>query len=166
MLTLKTVKEQKGIGLIEVIAALGVALVVITALVSLSLTTLRTSSNTKYFQEATALGTKQVELLRAYRDNSNNWDDFVTDMQSCDAENDDSYCEMVVSSGISISLDRLRDPSDAEPVAVYFAATAEDGSPLSGTEQLVRVEVIATWSLANDVKETHIYTEFTNWRGE
>jgi type II secretory pathway pseudopilin PulG len=159
-------KNQKGIGLIEVIAALAISIIVITSLVSLSLYTLRSSSNNRYFQEATSAATKELELLRAYRDNLNEWSDFVLEMMdNCGGETEGDYCSMSTSGGINVVGTGKKDPIVSDVVVSYFKATDGNGNPLAADSQLVRVEIIAAWALGGDIKETHVYTEFTNWRG-
>lgn len=60
--------NQEGIGLVETIVALGLGVVVLTALVSLSVFTLRTSTRGKLMLEGSKRANEQLELVRAYRD--------------------------------------------------------------------------------------------------
>lgn len=66
-------KTQSGMGLVEVIAALGVAILVISSLVALSIFTLRNASQSQLLLKATKDVNRQMELLRAFRDTSAVW---------------------------------------------------------------------------------------------
>ena len=86
---LKNKKAQKGFALVEVIAALGVSALVITALISLSISTLRTSLDSELLLEGTKIANREVELVRAYRDGyesedtPRSWENFISAIQNC-----------------------------------------------------------------------------------
>ena len=74
----KKMTYQKGVALVEVIAALGVSALVITALVSLAISTLRTSLDSKLLLEGTKLANREIEMVRAYRDKPDvSWEDYI-----------------------------------------------------------------------------------------
>ena len=154
-------KNQKGIGLVEVIAALGVAIVVITALVSLAIFTLRSSLQSKLLLEATKQANRELELVRAYRDISGNWATFRSAIDDCYAL---SHCSMTLD-GATVQLQENVSGSGLETITRYFVASNIDGSQLSGTEEEVRIAVTVYWNVGGEIQETHVYTDLTNWRG-
>lgn len=152
--------NETGIALVEVIAAFGIAIVVITALVSLSIFTLRASLRSKLLLEGTKMANRELELVRAYRDSSTTWDGFVSAVLVCD-----SPCSMSVSPlGVTYSA-TTENPDTTEAVTRQFTATDVDGSSLDGTEETVRISVSVTWNIGSDAKGAYLYTDLTNWRG-
>lgn len=77
-------KNESGLGLIETVAALGVVVLVIGALVSLGITSLRASGSAKSAAIAGTLVDRELELVRIYRDN-NSWVDFEKTVDDCAA---------------------------------------------------------------------------------
>jgi flagellar basal body-associated protein FliL len=155
--------RQAGIGLIEVIAALAISIVVITALVSLSLFVLRSSKQSSSLQEATNEANEQMELLRAYRDAST-WADFTSNAGIGDCGGDD-YCYM----SIPLAVDNLsaeeQVPTLDNRVVTYFTATDASGGSVSEEDNIVSIEVVSFWNIAGQNKTTSLYTNFSNWRG-
>lgn len=154
-------KNQKGIGLVEVIAALGVTVVVITALVSLSVFTLRASLQSKLLLEGTKLASRETELVRAYRDKSISWQAFVDDMAGCF-----TACSVDLTADSFLASPRV-EGAGLEAVTRQFKATTINGAAISvgSTTQVVRISVTASWNVGDDLKQTHVYTDLTNWRG-
>lgn len=132
-------KLSQGQSLIEVVAALGVVVLVITALavvVTLSIANAKFSQNQT---QASKYGQEVLEKLRAYRD-KNKWDEFT------------SNC------GDSTVLDL----SDLPPTW-EFDITCE---PCSGSELICRKVVVEVgWRDAKDrLHESKLETNFTSWR--
>jgi hypothetical protein len=154
---------QKGMALVEVIAALGIAVVVITSLVSLSLFTLRSSLSSKLQLQGTKVATRESELIRAHRDSSGVlWDDFVTAIRGCYGAN---TCYMEPD-GSAIRSGVWTDGTGIEVVERSFTATRLDGSQLQSGDRIVRIDVVATWLVGGADKSTHLYTDLTDWRPE
>ena len=154
--------SERGIALVEVIAAMGVAIMVITALVSLSISTLRTSLNSKLLLEGSEVANREIERVRAYRDN-NSWADFIEAVRGCTA---DTPCSM--NSDISVTSSSTTEGTGSEVLTRSFTATKVDETALSTDplDQIVRISVSVTWKIGDQDKEAHIYTDLTNWREE
>ena len=156
-------KTSKGIALVEVIAALGIAVVVITSLVSLSLFTLRSSLSSKLQLQGTKVATRESELIRSYRDNAGvPWASFVDAVKGC---TDSSKCCMK-SDGSGLQPGGVcTDGTGAELVTRSFTASKLDGfTPLASGDDAVRINIVATWTIGGQEKTTHLYTDLTNWR--
>ena len=163
-------ERQEGIALVEVIGALGIAVVVITALVSLSISTLRTSLNSKLLQESSDIANREVELVRAYRDSAS-WSDFINGVDGCVGGNE---CHM--KSDLTVAAGRCAQDSvsdsncsstSIEAVTRYFTASdASTGGNVSSTTTVVRITVSVLWTVGTENKSTYIYTDLTNWRAK
>lgn len=159
-------KNQKGIGLIEVIAALSVSVVVITALVSLSVFTLRSSLSSKLLLEGTKLSSGEMELVRAVRDASLKWSDssgslgFVNSVMPCS-----SQC-YVNASDLSIVEGAQTIGTGNMAVKRFFSVTDANGGGAVGLgTSIVRVSVTAQWG-PGFTKSTSLYTDLTNWKNK
>lgn len=148
---MKVLKNKKGIALVEVIAALGIAVVVITALVSLSIFTLRSSLRSKLMLEGTKIANRELELVRAYRD-SNTWADFVYGVANCV----NSDCSMDLS-GTLVNNSPTVQGSGVEAISRSFRVNFI-------SDDTVRVSVAVTWDVGDDAKGAYLYTDLTNWR--
>ena len=146
----KLMKNQKGIGLVEVIAALGISIIVITALVSLALFTMRSSLTSKLLLEASKTANKELESVRAYRDRSASWDGFLTDMAGCFG----NLCNM---DGLTVASGEGTIVIDNETITKSFTLTQE-------SSEIVQVEIEVLWNVGGEQKSTHLYTHLTNWR--
>lgn len=78
---MKTFKDEKGQSLVEIIAALAVALIVILALVRVTVTSIRNAGFAKNQALATQYAQEAMEKIRAYRDQN----DWVTFVANCNA---------------------------------------------------------------------------------
>ena len=153
-------KLEKGIGLVEVIAALGVAVVVITALVSLAIFTLRSSLQSKLLLEATKQANRELELVRAFRDR-NDWATFRSSIDDCYGLNP---CSMN-NTGTTVNSAENITGTGLKTITRYFVASDVDGSQLSSTDQQARIAVTVYWDVGGEEQTTHVYTDLTNWRG-
>lgn len=156
--------NQKGIGLVEVVAALGISVVVLTSLVSLSLFTLRSSLQSKLALEGTKLANRELELVRAFRD-GNAWADFALEAAECNDEN--SACHMSTTPPITISAgqDIINDGS-ADQLTRFFFITNPDGTDFTSTNTQARVTVEVNWAVGDETKFTRLYTDLTNWNDQ
>jgi Tfp pilus assembly protein PilV len=163
--------NEKGIGLVEVIAALGVSVIVLTSLVSLSLFTIRSSLESKLMLEGTKIANRELELVRAFRDSREDWynditgEGFINKVQGCTDVDDASHCSVNYSSGLDINnAETVLNSGTAEQLTYYFFVTdPSDGSYLDGTEQEVRITVVVEWTVGDEQKSTRLYTDLTNW---
>ena len=146
------IKQQDGLGLVEVIAALGISVVVITSLLSLTLFSLRTSLQSTLLMEGTKAANTQMELLRAYRDGSV-WVDFVSAVTGC-APPSGCYVTMptlgVVKPGQKVTM------AGATAISTRFFTTAEPGN------MVIHVTVQSDWDIGGQNKKTFVYSDLTN----
>ena len=156
-----SLKYQSGIALVETIVALGIAIVAITALVSLSVSTLRSSLDSKLLLEGSKIANKQVELVRAYRDGTT-WDVFVNAIAGCS-----DGCHMDSATGNPL-LGVGESGAGTEKVSFQFTATDSDGNPINVLvpPDVVRIKVAVTWAIGDETKGAYIYTDLSNWRSE
>ncbi len=158
-------KHSLGIGLVEVIAAVGVAVIVITSLVSLSVFSLRSSLQSKLYLEGTKTANKQIELVRAVRDVTANWSTFITLVTPCSAA-----CNMTEPTGgmiaPTVSVGSKITGTGLSSVTHFFTATNVNGGVLVSTDQTVRVRASASWPIGGRTISTNVYTDLTNWRGQ
>lgn len=152
-------KYVPGIGLVEVIAAVGVAVIVITSLVSLAIFTLRSSLQSTLYLEGSKIATKQLELVRALRDQSTSWGGFISSVALCSSSPCYMNDNVTVSSGTGTSGNGL------SAVSFSFSATNSTGGTPIVTDNTVRVRANATWIVGTRTVNTNVYTDLTNWRG-
>lgn len=172
---LSSKNNEEGLGLIETIAALGLAVVVVTSLVSLSVFTLRTSNRGKLFLRATKLANQEVELVRAFRD-AQLWTDFVNAMlgASCQDTNSDAACSMSIDASKNLTVNsgptRL-DVGGLNEITYYFTVSdpiSESDDVQAGfvdaSDPVLRINVTVEWDLGGETQSTNIYTDVSSWR--
>lgn len=152
----KKLKNQKGIGLIETLLAIGVGIIVITSMVALAVYTMRASLQSQLALKGSQLASQEIELVRAYRDNQP-WDTFITQMESSSCFTGSCYMS---SAGPTVTSGQYTEGSGAKAITKFF--TLQDLS--GGSKTLVRVNVTVTWQIGTDTKYAHNYTELSNWR--
>lgn len=153
-----SIKEQ-GIGLIEVIAALGIAIIVITALVSLSVVTLRASLTSNLLLQGSKRANEELELVRAYRDR-NDWASFRSSLTSCTGS---THC--YITDGFTVGTgDRIYDQNTVRQINRYFQVSDPTDGVINGNESLLRISVSASWTIGSATKYAHVYTDLSNWR--
>lgn len=164
------IKNQKGIALVEVIAALGVSAIAITALVSLSISTLRTSLNSKLLLEGTKIANREIELVRAFRDGEDpdeggprSWVSFINAVKGCVALNP---CYINDSDISVVSGSKYRDEGTPEEIKWSFVVSDPVNNDSVGeTDNIVRVSVSVNWTVGDQLKGAYVYTDLSNWRG-
>lgn len=144
-----------GIGLVEVILALGVAIISITALVSMSIFSTRASLEAKLSLRASELGKQQLELIRAYRD-TNAWSDatsysFVQQFGMC------NECYM---DGTSL---QTGSKTTSDGITYSFKSEAES-VPAGEVPDVVNVTVHVSWMVGNNARDINLYSSFSNWQ--
>lgn len=159
-------KDQKGLGLVEVIAAFSISIVVITSLVSLAIFTMRSSLNSKLLLEGTRIATREIERVRALRDSSTDWTAFLDEVKSgtgadctCATSPCAKKCTMVVSP-LSVTSGQTTETIDNQAITRYFNITTDANDP----SNIVRVSVFVSWNIGGQNKGTHVYTDLTNWQ--
>ncbi len=164
------IKNQKGIALVEVIAALGVSAIAITALVSLSISTLRTSLNSKLLLEGTKIANREIELVRAFRDGEDpyeggprSWESFIEAVDEC-VESTPCY---INDSDISVDSDyNYRNKGTPEEIKWSFVVSDPvNNDSVEETDNIVRVSVSVNWTVGDQLKGAYVYTDLSNWRG-
>lgn len=153
--------NSSGMGLIEVIAALGIATMVVTSLVSLSIFSLRSSLKSKLLLESSKVANRELELIRSYRDR-NTWTDFLTSMQSCAPSNPKApTCNMDLNgSVINAGIDPTNNLQDLAIDQVGRGFYAEHDQQ----NDIIKVTVVAYWKEGNTIKNTTLRTDLTNWQ--
>ena len=170
---LKNIKYQKGFALVEVIAAIGVSALVITALISLSMSTLRTSLNSKLLLEGTKIANRQIELVRAYRDGykdadtPRSWQEFISDLHDCEVFNGGESFSCYMNENGLVEHGVGEKGNGAEKISYQFIMTDTDGTQIEPMENpsIVRISVSVTWMVGDQQKGSYIYTDLSNWRG-
>lgn len=152
---MKNIKNEKGIGLIETLLALGVGIIVITSMVSLAVYTVRASLQSQLRLEGAQKASQEIELVRAYRD-STDWDTFIARMESENCFTSTCYMD---TTPIALSGEQ-KIGSGAKEITKYFVLQDLSG----GDRTLIRVSVTVTWQIGAETKYAHNYTELSNWR--
>ncbi|MBI2414475.1 hypothetical protein HYV31_01340 [candidate division WWE3 bacterium] len=156
--------NESGIGLVETMLALGIGLIVITSMVSLSIFTLRSSLQNKLMLAGTQTATQQIELMRAFRDSKVSWDEFIADVDGTNGINCfTSDCHMI-DSGVTtvVAGENTLNPNTAEELKKSFRLTDQSG----GAKTLIRVSVNVSWKIGATTKYAHNYTELSGWRSK
>ena len=168
--SIKDQKSEEGIGLVEVIISLGVAMIVVTAMISLSIFTLRTSTQSELLMESTRLANQQLERVRAARDEFDNWDDFYNaatgDSCSTSCSEEDAVQACYVNTGSSFTITRGSNPptgSDAKVTTCFFVSEVDLPSGGTDTSKL-DITSVATWQIGGERKYTHSYTRLSDWQ--
>lgn len=172
LLNTQLVFNEKGIGLVEVMAAFSISIVVITSLVSLALYTVRSSLNSKLLLEGTKIANRELERVRAYRDTRLDWSTFTNDLDlgsgGLDCTCPDSVsctgaglkqCSMILSPTLDVVEGTAVETIDGQPVTYYFNVTPDPNDP----NNIVRVTVEVSWRVGGQNKYTHVYTDLSNW---
>lgn len=155
-------KSQKGMGLVEVIAALGITLVTITSLVSLALYTMRSSLQSKLTLEGAKIASREMELVRGYRDRSATWADFTTGLtdNTCLVNPGTGVCHMETGT-MQPANATATETIDNQAVVRSFTADIDDTDP-----NIVYISVTVSWEVAGQARQTNLYTYLTNWRND
>ena len=148
----------------ETIVALGIAVVVITSLVSLSIYSLRSSLQSKLLLQGTKLANEELERLRAKRDGVS-WTDFVNELTGaggvgCVA----SDCN--INSGLIVQSGQETLGSGAEAITRYFRVSNPDpnSNDVDPTVGVLRFSVSVNWRVGSEDRATFIYSDLSNWR--
>lgn len=143
--------NNKGIGLVEVILSLGIAVIVITSLVSLAVFTLRASQQSRYLLEGSKLASEEIELVRTFKDKSTTWNAFSTAISGCTIAN-----PCYINSG---GTGKVNGKEGIDFMDRYFYATQ------GASDQIYTITAVVEWRFgAGADKRTVIVSEVSNWR--
>lgn len=157
-------KNNKGMGLIEVIASLGIATVITTSLVALSIFTLRSSLKSKLLLEGSNVANREMEWIRAYRDTVT-WSNFNSAINQCKVTGPtdttikchidySDLSNVIVVLGEVPTLANLK----VDEVSRGFYVLSDS------TSTLIKVMVVAKWRDGAQIKSTTLRSDFTNWQ--
>ena len=132
---MKKLTNEKGQALLEIVVALAVVVIVVSALVKLITISIKNASFARNESLATKYAQEAIEKVRAYRD-ENTWDAFVS---SCSSKPD-------------LGL------SDPPPPFSLLPISCAD----SGDSRTVKVTV--SWTDAQGTHESELTTYLTNWQ--
>ncbi|OGC47614.1 hypothetical protein A2886_02395 [candidate division WWE3 bacterium RIFCSPHIGHO2_01_FULL_42_13] len=156
---LRKLSNERGIGLIETLLALGISIIIVTSMVSLAIFTLRASLENKLLLSGTQISNQEIELVRAYRD-SRAWATFVADVSSPGIDCFDSDCHMDNSAALSVESGAfIINEGSNEEITKSFRLT-----DINDDMSLVRVTVTVSWTIGSNTKYAHSYTELSDWR--
>ena len=151
--------DNRGIGLIETLLALGLSIIIVTSMVSLAIFTLRASLENKLLLSGTQIANQEIELIRAYRD-SRAWDTFTAAVSPPGLNCFNSDCHMNNSGTLSVAGGALViNQGSNEEITKSFRLT-----DVNNDMSLIRVAVTVSWTLGSSTKYTHSYTELSDWR--
>ncbi len=168
-------KNQKGIGLVETVVALGVTVVVLTALVSLAVSTLRTSNLSKLKLRSSKFANSELELVRACRDAHQSWNAFLSTLSDNNCDSQGCYISVVGDGQLCATGSDLGVVADADgkvydqggPLELWVGFTVADSSDgsIDLNDEIVRVTVWTRSDTGGVVSENFIYSDLTDWRG-
>ena len=163
-MTTKILKNEQGIGLVEVILALGISVVVVTSLVSLSVFTLRNSLQSRLLLRGRKTANEELERVRALRDNTADWGTFIGQLLGANCA---TQCYINVSL-IPVSGEDPQYVSATRPTEnLWRSFTISDPVNLDGVstaDNVIRISVSARWFIGGIEKRANVYTDLSNWR--
>jgi Tfp pilus assembly protein PilV len=152
---------KKGMGLIEVLIAVTVSVIALTAMVSMVVTALRSSLQSRMYLEATKIANTQIEKVRALRD-SGSWSDFMVMSVACKSSN---KCRMNIND-LGYGPDQPTVPYLNSGIYYNFFVTDINGADIdsasASTTTSVRITAEASWD--NGAKKTTMITDLSNWQ--
>src|SRR5690606_10904067 len=140
-------RDERGIGLVETMLALGIGVIIITSMVSLAIFTMRTSLQNKLNLEGTQLANQEIERVRAFRD-SRTWATFLADIDGsngidCFATD----CHMVEGSSPTVGAGvYVIGQGTPQELRRSFRITDQSG----GQDALLRISVTVNWRVGAD----------------
>lgn len=160
------IKNNKAIGLIEVIVSLGISTIIITSLISLNIFTLRTSLKGKLYSEASNSTSKQLELVRAFRD-TYTWNEFISSMEYCKSNDENPICIMQTNStGLYVDTNgpspKVNDMSIEDVSVGFYVLNNID----SQNDELISVVAVSQYLDAGEIKKITLRADFTNWQNK
>jgi len=136
-------KKESGQSLVEMIVAIGVLVVVIVSLVSITTVSLQNASFSRDQSLATKYAQDGIAKIRSYRD-QNTWPVFTAD------------CETVLSSVA------LPSPFSFNPAPDCYVPGTTDNC--SSAEEKCEVKVVVSWADSKGTHNSEITTRLANWK--
>lgn len=141
---MRSIPEEKGQSLIEVLATLAVAVIVILAWVQVIITSIRNTAFAKNQALATRHAQETIERVRAYRDELDDWTLFVTNCQPSDLP----------------SLPSLFERS----IDCYPPDNPAEGTGGCAGNDSCEVKVTVSWTDSQGTHGSELKTRLTNWK--
>ncbi len=154
--------DQAGIGLVEIIISLGVAMVIVTSMVSLAIFTLRTSNESENLMKGSRMVNQHMERIRAFRDEYSTWSDFYNLLTGVSCSENCTGTSCFVDD--SIIFDRSSSPPGFDGITTCFYVEEVEDSPGVIDRTKLDVIVVATWMSGDERKFTHSYSRLSNWQ--
>ncbi|MBU0649649.1 hypothetical protein KJ605_00130 [Patescibacteria group bacterium] len=157
-------RNAGGYALLEILLAVAVASVIITAMVSLGIAMVRGVTANRSFSEAGKLSQREADRLKLLRDIATDWDDFKSKVSGCSdsAASQTDGCHLEVSGG---SLVKRNGPTTDPSSRISYSFGI---SPVFPGPTITRVDYIvrAWWEVAGVQRNYVIEGAFTSWREE
>jgi len=144
--------SQRGVTLIESLVALGLAAIILTAIMAMVVTAVNTSTSSKTRTVATGYANEGSEVAREMRD-AVDWQTFFAQYVSpgtvC------SICQVTSTSSLAAS---------GVSVTPYTrTVTFSDASPAGNPQSRVYVDVVVTWKDHNKDEKVELTSYLTDW---
>jgi len=144
--------QTKGYALIEILLAFGIAVIVIVAMVSLAVVTVRAATTSKAYAEAGKVAQSQAERLKLLRDTTP-WSTFLPSMLACSGYHCNIDSSRIVRSGdTSVG-------TGPSAVTSYFTTNVVNIDSKEFT-----YTVVASWNISNVTKTYTIEGLLSDWR--
>jgi Tfp pilus assembly protein PilV len=145
-------RSESGATIVEAIVAIGIAGVIITAIMAMVVTAINTSDLSKSRTTATNYANEGAEIARSVRD-SMTWGSFFANYVSpgtvC------STCQVTSAGGLAIS---------GVSISPYTRTVLlSDGSPVGSPQSRVTVDVTVTWSNHGKTEKVELVSYLTDW---
>jgi type II secretory pathway pseudopilin PulG len=143
--------DNKGIGLVEALVAIALAIILIVSLLTLTNFNIRNSLIVTENQDAINSASQLLENLRSEKDS--NFNDFYTTVTSSDFCISPNKCTFS-STGVITNTVNL----DLSPIS-YFSVVKTPGNV-----NQIEINIITLWKVGNTTFSSPLSTTFTNWR--
>jgi|GEM_PF-4832399 Tfp pilus assembly protein PilV len=146
------IKAAKGYALVEILLAFGLSTVVVLAMVSLAVSTIRAGTTNRAYAEAGKMAQSQAERLKLLHDTTA-WPQFLASMTAC-------------TSGHPCYIDRdLTIYTGTNSISMgYFSITYFFTTTAAATAQEFTYRVETSWAIADVPKTYRIEGLVSNWR--
>lgn len=148
---MRLLAQTKGYALIEILLAFGISVIIIVAMVSLAIVTVRAATTNRAYAEAGKVAQSQAERLKLKRDTTT-WSGFLSLMQGCSG-----LCNInsagSVASGAAVTV-----PTGPSDVHYYFTTSVDP------TFKEVTYTVVANWYISDVLKTYRIEGLLSDWQ--
>lgn len=162
MFVRKLLKQSKGQGLVETLLAVAVVVIIVTALISLAVYSVRSSKEANNLAQASQLAAGQLEYARVLRDNPTiTWAGFTSSMLTCAAA---EGCHLISDVDPAKPPRLIYSRDSSIPPFIYYFTVSCPIERCSDSPSVIRVHVTVTWSVGGKSQQIFNDTDFTNWR--